>query len=111
MDRGEPREVVKILSAASILDVLFYGYLSRGPAEPMAVFSDINNRHCALLGLAQLHILHNKVDVLATVGGRGVGPLVEERSGRSPLESPVRASWLQSAVNGSTTARMTYRTS
>jgi hypothetical protein len=41
---------------------------------------------------ARLHVLDNKVDVNAALGGGGVLPLGEDGSGRAPAESPVLAS-------------------
>jgi hypothetical protein len=40
-----------------------------------------------------LHVLDDKVDVNAALGGGRVVPLGEEGSGRSPAESPVLASY------------------
>jgi hypothetical protein len=42
---------------------------------------------------ARLHVLDNKVDVNAALGGGGVLPLGEDGSGWAPAESPVLASY------------------
>jgi hypothetical protein len=49
----------------------------------------------------RLHVLDNKVDVDAALGGGGVLPLGEDGSGRTPAKSPVLASYTATLASNS----------
>lgn len=73
--------------------------------------SKMTATECSIMHTMCLYVLDDKIDVLAALGRRGVGPLIEERCRCTPFESPSGAGWTLSAEYCLVTSHKAYRTS